>query len=118
MTMPPGARDPVIDGLLGLNDDVDDEREMLIQKVADLEHLITESDKTVAWVNKVRPVIQDLMAAYERRIRSLCSSPEELAKEPWRCMEYVAAETLLREQPAWVVTLPKGLASAGGRERG
>lgn len=107
MTMPPGARDPVIDGLLGRDNDID-EREMLIQKVADLEHLIAESDKTVAWVNQARPVIQELMLAYERRIRSLCSGPEEIANEPWRCAEYLAAEKLLAEQPTWVVTLPPG----------
>ena len=111
MTMPPGARDPVMDGLLDRDGDID-EREMLIQKVADLEHLINESDKTFAWANRVRPVIQALMLAYERRIRSLCSTPEELAKEPWRCMEYIAAETLLQEQPFWVVTI-SGVAPSG-----
>jgi hypothetical protein len=111
MTMPPGARDPVLDGLLDPLGDVD-EREMLIQKVADLEHLMNESDKTFVWANRVRPVIKELMLAYERRIRSLCSTPEELANEPWRCMEYIAAETLLSEQPVWVVTI-SGLAPSG-----
>jgi hypothetical protein len=111
--MPPGARNPLSD-LLG---EVD-ERETLIEKIADLEHLLDESDKTVAWVNQARPVIQELMAAYERRIRSLCTTPEELAKEPWRCMEYIGAETLLREQPTWVVTLPSHNTDAGGAKDG
>lgn len=104
MTMPPGARDPVLDGLLGRDED---EREVLIQKIADLEHLMDESDKTTAWANRVRPVVKELMLAYERRIRSACTTPEELANEPWRCMEYVAAEALLREQPVWVVSLAR-----------
>ena len=36
--------------------------------------------------------LSNLMAAHERRIRSDCKNAEELAKQPWRCAEYIAAE--------------------------
>lgn len=39
--------------------------------------------------------LRAMMAAYERRVRSDCKTPEDLAKQPWRCSEYVAAEDLL-----------------------
>lgn len=42
-----------------------------------------------------RKALRDLMAAYERRVRSDCKTPEDLAKEPWRCAEYIAAEKAL-----------------------
>ena len=45
-----------------------------------------------ASVPNVETALRGLMAAYERRIRSNCTTPDEIAKEPWRCAEYVAAE--------------------------
>lgn len=41
--------------------------------------------------DKLETALRNMMAAYERRIRSECTT-EQLAKEPWRCAEYVAAE--------------------------
>ena len=45
---------------------------------------------------KLAACLRALMLAYERRIRSDCTTSEELAKEPWRCAEYVAAEDALK----------------------
>lgn len=47
---------------------------------------------------ELRSALREMMLAYERRIRSLCT-PEEIAKEPWRCAEYIEAERLLKLPP-------------------
>ena len=44
---------------------------------------------------RLESALIDMMNAYERRVRTDCT-PEQLALAPWRCAEYVAAETLLR----------------------
>lgn len=41
-------------------------------------------------------VIMELMQAYERRIRSDCATPEQLASKPWECAEYIKAERFLK----------------------
>ena len=41
-------------------------------------------------------VLMEMMQAYERRVRSDCRTPEELAKRPWECREYLAADEFLR----------------------
>lgn len=41
-------------------------------------------------------VIMELMQAYERRIRSDCTTPEQLAANPWECAEYIKAERFLK----------------------
>lgn len=47
---------------------------------------------------ELRAALRSLADAYERRIRSLCT-PDDIAKEPWRCAEYVEAERLLKTPP-------------------
>ena len=47
-------------------------------------------------ISKLKNALRGMMIAYERRIRSECKSAEDLAKEPWRCAEYVAAEQALK----------------------
>ena len=41
-------------------------------------------------------VLAEMMQAYERRIRSDCTSQEQIDKRPWECAEYVAAADYLR----------------------
>lgn len=41
-------------------------------------------------------VLAEMMQAYERRIRSDCTSQEQLDKRPWECAEYRAASEYLR----------------------
>lgn len=41
-------------------------------------------------------VLMEMMQAYERRIRSDCNSPEQLAAKPWECSEYIRAERFLK----------------------
>lgn len=41
-------------------------------------------------------VLMEMMKAYERRVRTDCRTPEDLAKRPWECAEYVAAANYLR----------------------
>lgn len=50
-------------------------------------------------LDPVREALCNLMAAYERRVRSACNNAEELSKEPWRCAEYIEAERALVQQP-------------------
>jgi hypothetical protein len=42
---------------------------------------------------KLYIALRAMMGAYERRIRSLCETPEELARKPWECMEWRVAES-------------------------
>lgn len=49
-------------------------------------------DERIAYLENV---LREMMQCYERRVRSACTTPEELAKEPWRCSEYVRAERVL-----------------------
>jgi hypothetical protein len=37
-----------------------------------------------------------MMQAYERRVRSDCTTQEQIDKRPWECAEYVEAAALLR----------------------
>lgn len=48
-------------------------------------------------IKKKDQALTDLMAAYERIVRSWCLSPDELDKKPWECWEYVAARDALKE---------------------
>ncbi len=73
-------------------------------EIARLKATLDDAGKLSDWINSARSVIESLMEAYARRIRSECTA-EQLALEPWRCMEFVAAESVLREQPVAVVDL-------------
>ena len=65
------------------------------------------------WINRARPTITGLMEAYVRLNRSYWTGDAIDRVQPWRCMEYIAAEDLLRNQPVAVVeitakgTIPK-----------
>ena len=41
-------------------------------------------------------VIMELMQAYERRVRSDCTTQEQIDKRPWECAEYIKAADYLR----------------------
>jgi len=71
-------------------------------------HTIDEAGKLSDWINRARPVITELMEAYARLVRSHSGmGAMELAEvQPWRCMEYIGAEQLLRDQPVAVVEIP------------
>lgn len=49
-------------------------------------------------VEQLEGALREMMAAYERRVRSDCKTEAQLAAAPWRCLEYVAAESLLSEE--------------------
>lgn len=49
--------------------------------------------------DQLAQALREMMAAFERRVRSDCKTEDELAAAPWRCLEYVAAEQLLSEDP-------------------
>lgn len=74
------------------------------ERASQLEHLLDESGKLADWINEARPVVLDLMAALERRVRTDCT-PEQIEQRPWRCSEYVAAERLLSRKPVAVVEI-------------
>lgn len=42
-------------------------------------------------------VIMELMQAYERRVRSDCTTQEQIDKRPWECAEYIKAAEYLRK---------------------
>ena len=48
-------------------------------------------------VDLLRVRLQAMMDAYERRVRSDCKTPAEIAAKPWECREYLAAEQAMRE---------------------
>lgn len=70
-------------------------------------HVIDEAGKLSDWINRARPVITELMEAYARLVRSHSGmGAMELAEvQPWRCMEYIGAEELLRAQPVAIVEI-------------
>ena len=78
-------------------------------------HVIDEAGKLSDWINRARPVITELMEAYARLVRSHSGmGAMELAEvQPWRCMEYIGAEQLLRDQPVAVVEIPAVKAVGG-----
>lgn len=41
-------------------------------------------------------VLMEMMKAYERRIRSDCTTQEQIDKKPWECAEYLAAADYLK----------------------
>jgi hypothetical protein len=41
--------------------------------------------------------LMEIMKAYERRIRSDCTTQEQLDKRPWECAEYIAASDYLKK---------------------
>ena len=57
------------------------------------------------WINRARPTITGLMEAYVRLNRSYWTGDAIDRVQPWRCMEYIAAEDLLRDQPVAVVEI-------------
>lgn len=80
--------------------DLDAERARRGEAAGDLLNFALEAGDVIAdWCNVAGDALRNLMGAYERRIRSLCSSTEEIAKEPWRCAEYIEAERALASKP-------------------
>jgi hypothetical protein len=77
-------------------------------------HVIDEAGKLSDWINRARPVITELMEAYARLVRSHSGmGAMELAEvQPWRCMEYIGAEELLRAQPVAIVEITTEKATA------
>lgn len=61
------------------------------------------SDPLADWINRAGPALKDLLDAYERRVRSVCANEAELAAEPWKCTEWLAAKAVLDDKPVAVV---------------
>jgi hypothetical protein len=73
---------------------------------AALKWALDQGDSLAQWCNVAGDALLELMAAYERKVRSACATPEEIAKEPWRCSEYIKAENALRGKPVPIVNIP------------
>lgn len=69
------------------------------------DHLLTESGKFFDWGNAASVALKNLLDAYERRIRSLCT-PEQLETKPWECAEFIEARRVLAEKPNWFISVP------------
>jgi len=69
-------------------------------KLREANRVIDAAGALSDWVNRAKPAIRELLMAYQRRIRSDCTTPEQLTAEPWRCSEYIVAEAILNED-AW-----------------
>lgn len=72
----------------------------LESKLREANRVIDAAGALSDWINRAKPAIRELLMAYQRRIRSDCTTPEQLAAEPWRCSEYIIAEAILNED-AW-----------------
>lgn len=57
--------------------------------------LISEVERLEGQVEIKDAALKEMMAAYERRIRSDCTSQSALAAQPWRCAEFCQAERAL-----------------------
>lgn len=42
-----------------------------------------------------RHCLMEMMQAYERRVRSDCTTPEQIAAKPWECAEYIKASRFM-----------------------
>lgn len=73
-------------------------------KCVELEKMLFLGDQLADWINTVAPVLQGMMDAYERRIRSLCS-PAELENRPWECAEWIVARDMLNKKPIAIVEI-------------
>ena len=60
------------------------------------------------WCNTAGDALRSLMGAYERRVRSACTSSADLDARPWRCAEYVQAEDALAIKPTPSVLVGNG----------
>ncbi len=76
----------------------------LAELAEDSSHLIVESGKFFDWGNAAGVALNNLLDAYERRIRSECT-PEQLEKKPWECMEYIEARRVLEAKPNWFIAI-------------
>jgi len=65
---------------------------------------IRAGDVMADWCNRSGAALRAMMDAYERRIRTECT-PEQLAKKPWECAEYIEARRTLDEKPVWTVSI-------------
>lgn len=65
--------------------------------------LLDEAGRFFDWGNAASVAMKNLLDAYERRIRSLCT-PEQLEKKPWECAEFIEAKRILDAKPNWFVT--------------
>lgn len=83
----------------------------------ELEWALNYGGELADWCNVVRPALANLMAAYERRVRSDCKTDPDLEARPWRCAEFVQAEEALCAQPVIVVDVPRraNTGQEGGR---
>lgn len=69
------------------------------------------------WCNVAGDALRSLLDAYERRVRSSCTTDADLASEPWRCAEYVQAEQALNTKPSpsvEIITPPPAPAAEQG----
>ncbi|MCE5292956.1 MAG: hypothetical protein LLG14_27485 [Nocardiaceae bacterium] len=87
------------------DDDCVDAACALKHSEATLEDSFRLSDQLTDWINRVGPVLKNLLDAYERRVRSSCTSESELVAEPWKCAEWIAAKSVLDDKPVAVVEL-------------
>jgi hypothetical protein len=55
-----------------------------------------DAERLARWHERGAYCLAEMMKAYERRIRSDCNGPEDLAKRPWECAEYVEGAKFLR----------------------
>ena len=55
-----------------------------------------EPDGMQVALDRACHTIMELMQAYERRIRSDCTTPEQLAAKPWECAEYIRGARYLK----------------------
>lgn len=78
---------------------------------AKVQWLFDQSAILSNWCNTAGSALNELMDAYERRIRSDCHSQEDLDKQPWRCSEYLQAMRALLSKPVPFVTFDTAMSA-------
>lgn len=56
----------------------------------------TRVERLADELDDFRVALREMMDAYERRVRSDCTTPQQLQGQPWRCREFIVAEELLK----------------------
>lgn len=70
--------------------------EVPVEESADRASAAYEIERANRVYGRGAHTLMALMQAYERRVRSDCTTPEQIAAKPWECAEYRAAADFLR----------------------
>jgi hypothetical protein len=98
------ARRSVLNSAERIIVDLEKQIDRLTRELEAAQRVIDMSGALADWINMAAPAMQNMMDAYERRVRSDCT-PGQIGKKPWECAEYIAAKCAVDSKPVAVVII-------------